>query len=83
MPLSSTVLLNKIVYILPKILYIVHMIQKVITKRNMDDSSILDDLAYWQKRSTEERISAVEILRRQYYGSTGRLQRFSRIVERT
>ncbi len=59
------------------------MIQKVITKRNIDRSSILDDLAYWQKRSPEERISAVEILRRQYYGSTRRLQRVSRIVERT
>ncbi len=58
------------------------MIQKVITKRKKDDSSILDDLAYWQKRSPEERISAVEILRRQYYGSSGRLQRVSRIVER-
>ena len=59
------------------------MIQKVITKRNMDDSSILDDLAYWQNCSPEERISAVEILRRQYYGGSGRLQRISRIVERT
>jgi len=59
------------------------MIHKVITKRNIDRSSILDDLAYWQKRSPEERISAVEILRRQYYGSTGRLQRVSQIVERT
>ena len=59
------------------------MIQKVLTKRNKDYSSILDDLAYWQKRSPEERISAVEILRRQYYGSSGRLQRVSRIVERT
>ena len=59
------------------------MIQKVITKRKMDDSSILDDLTYWQSRTPEERISAVEILRRQYYGSSERLQRFSRIVERT
>ena len=59
------------------------MIQKVITKRKMDDSSMLDDLAYWQSRTPEERISAVEILRRQYYGSSERLQRFSRIVERT
>jgi hypothetical protein len=59
------------------------MIQKVITKRKMDDSSSLDDLAYWQSRSTEERISAVEILRRQYYGSSERPQGFSRIVEGT
>ncbi len=59
------------------------MIQKVITKRKLDDSSILDDLAYWLKRSPEERISVVESLRRQYYGSSGRLQRIFRIVERT
>ena len=59
------------------------MIKKVVTKRKFDDNSILDDLAYWQNRSPEERISAVEILRRQYYGSSERLQRVSRIVERT
>ena len=59
------------------------MIQKLITKRKLDDSSLLDDLAYWLGRSPEERISTVEILRRQYYGSSGRLQRFSRVVERT
>ena len=59
------------------------MIQKVITKRKMDESSSLDDLAYWLNRPPEERISAVEILRRQYYESSERLQRVSRIVERT
>jgi hypothetical protein len=59
------------------------MIKKVITKRKIDDSSSLDDLAYWLSRSPEERISAVEILRRQYHGSSERLQRFSRVVERT
>jgi hypothetical protein len=49
----------------------------------MDENSFLDDLAYWMNRSPEERISAVEILRRQYYGSSERLQRVCRIVERT
>ena len=59
------------------------MIKKVITKRNLDDSSQLDDLSYWQNRPPDERISAVEILRRQYYGNSKRLQRVSRIVDRT
>jgi hypothetical protein len=59
------------------------MIQKVTTKRKMDESSSLDDLAYWQNRPPEERISAVKILRRQYYGGSERLQRVSRIVECT
>ena len=57
------------------------MLKKVVTKRNLDDNSILKDLAYWQNCSPEERISAVEILRRQYYGSSERLQRVSRIVD--
>ena len=59
------------------------MIKKVIAKRNLDDSSLLDDLSYWQNRPPDERISAVEILRRQYYGNSERLQRVSRIVDRT
>jgi len=59
------------------------MIEKVITKRKIDENSFLDDLAYWQSRTPEERISAVEILRRQYYGNSERLQRVCRIVERT
>ena len=59
------------------------MLQKVISKRKRDESSSLDDLAYWLNRTPEERISAVEILRSQYYGSSERLQRVSRIVERT
>ena len=57
--------------------------KKVVTKRDLKDSSHLDDLAYWLNRPAEERVSAVEILRRQYYGSSERLQRVSRIVERT
>ena len=59
------------------------MIQKVISKRKMDEISSSDDLAYWLERSPEDRISAVEILRRQFYGSSERLQRVSRIIERT
>jgi hypothetical protein len=59
------------------------MIQKVVTKRKMNESSSMDDLIFWLNHSAEERISAVEILRRQHYGSSERLQRVSRIVERT
>jgi hypothetical protein len=59
------------------------MIQKVIKKRKVNESSSSDDLKYWLSRTIEERISTVEFLRRQYYGSSERLQRVSRIVERT
>jgi hypothetical protein len=56
--------------------------KKVIAKRNLKDSSHLEDLAFWLNKTPEERISAVEILRRQYNGSSKRLQRVSRIIER-
>ncbi len=60
-----------------------HTMEKVVTKRKLRDSSHKDDLEYWLNRPTEERVSAVELLRRQFYGSSERLQRVSRIVERT
>jgi hypothetical protein len=57
--------------------------KKVVTKRKLRDSPQKDELEYWLNRSPEDRVSAVELLRRQYYGSSERLQRVSRIVERT
>ena len=59
------------------------MIEKVVTKKKMNESSSSDDLSYWLTRSVEERLSAVEILRLQHHGSSERLQRVSRIVEQT
>jgi hypothetical protein len=59
------------------------MIKKVVNKKNLKEfSSIKEDLAYWRSRSPEERVSAVEYLRRQYHGSTARLQRFARVIQR-
>ncbi len=57
--------------------------KKVVVKRDLKDPSHLDDLAYWLSRSPDERISAVETLRRQNYGDSGRFQRILRVVERT
>jgi hypothetical protein len=54
----------------------------VVIKKRMNESSSSDDLNYWLNRSAEERLSAVEILRRQHHGSSERLQRVSRIVKR-
>lgn len=49
------------------------MIKKVITRFALKDSSgSRRDLDYWLKRSIEERISAVEILRRQRHGNLSR-----------
>jgi hypothetical protein len=61
-----------------------HMIQKIVKKSRIDElSSIREDLAYWLSKSHEERISAVEYLRKQYHGNTARLQRAARVIQRT
>ncbi len=60
------------------------MIKKVVTRRNLQDSSVKQDLDYWLSKTVEERLAAVEFLRRQCYGSTTpRLQRVARVVKRS
>ena len=59
------------------------MIKKVVKKGNLNDSlSPEADLAYWLSKSPQERIEAVEILRRQFHGSTARLQRVVKVIQR-
>ncbi len=59
------------------------MIEKIVRKRNLQDSSgAKEDLAYGLSRPPEERILAVEHLRRQVHGNTGRLQRTARVIQR-
>ena len=41
----------------------------------------MDDLKYWLAKTPDERIEAVEILRKQYHGNTVRLQRSVRIIQ--
>ncbi len=62
------------------------MIRKVVKIQDLKEhkiSSINNDLAYWLSRTSEERILTVEYLRRQYNGSTARLQRSARVIQRT
>jgi len=60
------------------------MIQKVVSKRNLNDSSsVKEDLAYWLSKNPEDRVAAVDCLRTQYHGSTARLQRSARVIKRT
>ena len=60
------------------------MIEKVVTRLDLKNSSLVKtDLDYWLSRSPEERISAVELLRRQQHGSATRLQRSARVIQRT
>jgi hypothetical protein len=58
------------------------MIEKVVTKRRLNDfSSIKADYSYWMSKTAEERVEAVELLRRQYHGDSVRLQRSARVVQ--
>jgi hypothetical protein len=58
------------------------MIEKRVNKHPLTDSSApLKDLQYWLGRSPQERISAVQLLRRQQYGNRARLQRVARVTQ--
>ena len=60
------------------------MIEKVVTKFGLGDSATSQtDLAYWLKKTPEERVAAVDYLRRQSYGTTARLQRVARVIQRS
>jgi len=58
------------------------MIRKTVKKQDIDNfSEIRQNLEYWLSRPPEERLAAVDALRREYYGDTHRLQRVARIVQ--
>jgi hypothetical protein len=58
------------------------MIKKVVKKTTLADSNdVARDLEYWLSRTAAERFSAVEILRRQVYGDSERLQRVVRVAK--
>ena len=60
------------------------MIKKVVRKSKLHDlQSEKDDLSYWLSRPAEERVATVDYLRKQYYGSTERLQRVARVIQRS
>jgi hypothetical protein len=60
------------------------MIAKVVTKYQLDTmSEIRENLRYWLSLPPGERVSSVEILRRQRHGISGRLQRVARVTELT
>ncbi len=59
------------------------MIKKVVRIKNLGDKNLIsDDLKYWLNKSPNERIAAVEYLRRQYHGGTARLQRVAKVIQR-
>ena len=60
------------------------MIRKIVRKYDLDHySEIKQNLEYWLSRPPEERLAAVDALRREYYGDLPRLQRVARVVQQT
>ncbi len=60
------------------------MIEKVVKVKNINDKSLSsDDLKYWLSKSHEERVAAVDYLRKQFHGSSARLQRVVRVIQRS
>jgi hypothetical protein len=58
------------------------VIEKVVRRGNLKNfSEIKENLAYWLSRKPEERIAALEQLRRQHDGSSTRLQRSARVIQ--
>ena len=59
------------------------MVEKIVVRRHLEDSSCKVDLDYWRSRTDRERIAAVDFLRRQQHGHLPGLRRVVRVVERT
>jgi hypothetical protein len=58
------------------------MINKIVKKIDLKkDDSIKEDLKYWLEKDPNERVSAVEYLRRQFHGNSDRLQRTARVTQ--
>jgi len=55
--------------------------KKVVKKMKVGEESPKNDALYWLGRPAEERIEAVEALRREKYGSSTRLQRIIRVTQ--
>jgi hypothetical protein len=74
---------HSLLYILIILTYIL-MMEKVVTKCSLGNwSKIKDDLNYWLSKTPQERIAAVEQLRRQHYGNPAGIQRTARVVKRS
>lgn len=59
------------------------MMEKTVHKHNLDGNiEIRQNLEYWLSRAPEERLAAVDYLRRQVNGHTERLQRTARVIQR-
>lgn len=60
------------------------MNKKIVSVHQLEGfSEIKQNLEYWLSRTPQERLDAVEILRRQMYGNTERFQRVARVIQRS
>jgi hypothetical protein len=59
------------------------MIEKKVRKKKLEDATDNSDLLdFWLSKSPQERVAAVDYLRRQHNGSSARLQRIARVFKR-
>ena len=60
------------------------MIRKEVNKTKFNShSEIRQNLQYWLSKTPQERLAAVDFLRRQYYGDSQRLQRVARVIQQS
>lgn len=57
------------------------MIKKVVNKYKLDQIDDRRDIEYWLSRPSSERFEAVDLLRKQMYGNSKRLQRVLRVTK--
>ena len=63
-------------------MYNASMLKKTVKIRNLNDyDEIMDNLEYWLAKSRDDRVAAVNTLRKELHGNTIRLQRTARIVQ--
>ncbi len=59
------------------------MIKPIVTKLDMDPTfEIKQNLEYWLSKTPQERLEAVDLLRKQLHGDSIRLQRTVRVIQR-
>lgn len=60
------------------------MMQVVVKRRPLNKSGAdKEDIVFWLQKTPQERVATVDFLRKQYHGSTARLQRVARVIQRT
>ncbi|MPM87689.1 hypothetical protein SDC9_134789 [bioreactor metagenome] len=59
------------------------MMVKTVKIIRLKESDELAELAYWRNKTPQERLKALETLRKQFYGTASGLQRSVKIFRRT